>query len=82
MEGIKKMQNTEIERAVSGWAPLSKTIFVPHSEEEYARIVAFLDHLTDEVGENEDHPLASLMELLSVVIEHYESAHVPELTEG
>ena len=76
------MQNTEIEQAVSGWAPLSKTVFVPHSDEEYARIVAFLDHLTDEVGENENHPLASLMEPLSVLIQHYENAHVPELSEG
>ena len=76
------MRNTEMEQAVIGWAPLSKTVFVPHSEEEYAQIVTFLDHLTDEVGENENQPLASLMELLSVLIEHYEGAHVPELTEG
>jgi HTH-type transcriptional regulator/antitoxin HigA len=31
------------------------------------------------VGENESHPLASLMELVSVLIENYEDAYVPEL---
>ena len=36
---------------------------------------------TDEVGENESHPLASLMEVLGVLIEKYEDEHVPEITE-
>ncbi len=46
---------------------------------EYNRIVALLDNLIDEVGEDEQHPLASLMEVLSVLIERYEAEHVPEL---
>ena len=46
---------------------------------EYYRIVALLDHLIDEVGEDEDHPLASLMEVLGVLIERYEAEHVSEL---
>ena len=58
---------------------MAGTIFAPHTEEEYNRIVAILDELTDEVGENERHPLASMMEILGVLIEHYENAHVPEL---
>jgi HTH-type transcriptional regulator / antitoxin HigA len=58
---------------------LAGTIFVPHTEEEYNRLVALLDELIDEVGENESHPLASMMEILSILIEHYENAHVPEL---
>jgi HTH-type transcriptional regulator/antitoxin HigA len=73
------MQNIDVEKAVNAWAPLAGTIFVPHTEEEYNRIVALLDELIDEVGENEGHPLASLMEILGVLIEHYEEAHVPEL---
>ena len=36
---------------------------------------------TDEVGENESHPIASLMEVLGVLIEKYEDEHVPEITE-
>jgi len=30
--------------------------------------VALLDELIDEVGENEDHPLASMMEILADVV--------------
>ena len=55
-------------------------MFVPHEENEYQRLVAILDDLIDEVGENEDHPLASLMEVIGVLIERYEEEHVPELT--
>jgi len=54
-------------------------VFVPHSEEQYDRIVALLDHIVDEVREDESHPLASLMEVLSVLIERYEAEHVPEM---
>lgn len=41
-----------------------------------------LDGLIDEVGENESHPLASLMEVISILIEKYEDEHVPELAVG
>jgi len=74
------MENLDIKKAANAWAPLAGTIFVPHTEEEYNRIVAVLDELIDEVGENENHPLASMMEILGVLIEHYENANVPELT--
>jgi HTH-type transcriptional regulator/antitoxin HigA len=78
VEGIA-MQNIDITKAATAWSPLSESVFVPHTEEEYKQIVALLDQLIDEVGENENHSLASLMEILGVLIEHYENAHVPEL---
>lgn len=73
------MENLDIKKAVDAWTPLAGTIFVPHTEEDYNRIVALLDELIDEVGENESHPLASMMEIIGVLIEHYENVHVPEL---
>lgn len=57
------------------------TVFVPHAESEYRRLVTVLDDLIDVVGENENHPLASLMEVIGVLVERYEAEHVPELTE-
>jgi HTH-type transcriptional regulator/antitoxin HigA len=42
--------------------------------------VALLDQMIDEVGEDETHPLASLMEVIGVLIERYEDEYVPELT--
>lgn len=56
-------------------------IYVPHGEKEYERLVSFLDEWIDEVGEDESHPLASLMEIVGILIERYEDEHVPELTD-
>lgn len=64
---------------VQSWKKLSETVFVPHTETEYNRLVEMLDALVDEVGEDETHPLASLMDVLSALIENYENANVPEL---
>jgi len=64
---------------VNAWKNLSDTVFVPHTEAEYNRLVSMLDNLVDEVGEDETHPLASLMDVLSALIENYENANVPEL---
>ncbi|HXI90671.1 MAG TPA: hypothetical protein VNO24_11705 [Blastocatellia bacterium] len=69
----------DLAEAANAWAPLAGTVFVPHTEEEYNQIVALLDQLIDEVREDESHPLASLMEVLGVLIEHYENECVPEL---
>ncbi len=74
------MQNLDIDRTADAWSTLAGNVFVPHTDEEYNRIVAMLDGLIDEVGEDESHPLASLMEVLGVLIEKYEAEHVPELT--
>jgi HTH-type transcriptional regulator/antitoxin HigA len=73
------MQNLDVNKTADAWSSLAGTVFVPHSEDEYQRLVALLDSLVDEVGEDESHPLASLMEIISVLIEKYEDEHVPEL---
>jgi len=51
------------------------------TEQEYQETVTLLDSLIDQVGEDETHPLASLMEVLGVLIEKYEDDHIPEVTE-
>ncbi len=71
---------TEIQTAERVWPALASVVFVPHSESEYQRLVRLLDALIDVVGENENHPLASLMEVIGVLIEKYEDENVPELT--
>ena len=70
---------SDIPVAVIHWPEMANSVFVPHTEDEYRRLVAFLDGLIDEVGEEETHPLASLMEILGVLIEQYEAEHVLEL---
>jgi HTH-type transcriptional regulator/antitoxin HigA len=54
-------------------------VCVPRTEKEYEELVELLDRVTDRVGENEDHPLASLMDVLGVLIEKYEDEQVPRI---
>ena len=71
--------NTEI-KDIAKVRPVVKDVFtVPHNKKEYNKLVSFLDSVIDEVGDDETHPLASLMETLGSLIESYESQHVPEL---
>jgi len=71
----------ELQTAERVWPRLAPVVLVPHTERQYERLVALLDALTDVVGEDETHPLASLMEVIGVLIEKYEDEHVPELAE-
>jgi HTH-type transcriptional regulator/antitoxin HigA len=73
------MTLAQIDKAKRAWPSLEKTVQVPHSEKEYRDLVALLDRLIDEVGEDENHSLASLMEVIGVLIEKYEEEHVPHL---
>ena len=74
------MQNLDVSKTVNAWSSLADMVFVPHTEAEYDRLVSLLDRMVDEVGEDESHPLASLMEIVGVLIEKYEDEHVPELS--
>ena len=71
----------EVQTAQNVWPMLTEVVFVPHAQSEYQRLTKVLDNLIDVVGEDEDHPLASLMEVIGVLIEKYEDEHIPELTE-
>lgn len=70
-----------MQQAREGWSSVQKVLYVPHSDAEYEHLVAILDELIDQVGDDEDHPLASMMEILAVLIERYEDEHVAEITD-
>jgi HTH-type transcriptional regulator / antitoxin HigA len=73
------IQSLTLDQTITAWSSLAQSIFVPHTEAEYEQLVELLDRLIDQVGENEAHPLASLMEVVGVLIENYEAEYVPEL---
>jgi HTH-type transcriptional regulator / antitoxin HigA len=79
--GETDMSAAELAKVTEAWPPISRAVRVPRTNAEYEELVAFLDHLTDEVGENENHPLASLMDVVGVLIEKYEDEHVAKLEE-
>lgn len=68
----------ELIETITVWPTVSRVISVLHTPAEYAQAVKRLDELIDEVGGDEDHPLASLMELISILIENYENNHFRE----
>lgn len=74
--------NTEIKGIAKVWPVVRDVFSVPHNDKEYKRLVSFLDSVIDEVGEDETHPLAALMETVGSLVEAYESQHVPEFAGG
>jgi HTH-type transcriptional regulator/antitoxin HigA len=74
------MTASELQKVAQAWPAISRSVRVPRTEVEYDELVEFLDQLTDQVGEDESHPLASLMDVLGVLIEKYEDEHVAELS--
>lgn len=74
------MQNLDVSQTLNNWMPFANMLYVPHTVKEYDNLVGLLDSLVDEVGEDESHPLASLMEVVGVLIEKYEDENVPELS--
>jgi len=72
---------SELEKITKAWPPISRAVRVPHTEADYRELVDLLDRVTDEIGENENHPLASFMDVLGVLIEKYEDENVAELAE-
>ena len=73
------MSTAQMEKAFEAWPQVEPALRVPRDEREYRQLVKLLDRLVDTVGENEKHPLASLMEVLGVLVEKYENEHVAEL---
>ena len=69
---------TQLEEVARIWPEIQHVFTVPHTEAEYNGLVGLLDDLIDEVGEDESHPLASLMETLGSLVESYETMHIPE----
>ena len=63
----------ETQTAQDIWPQLASIVFVPRTESDYRRLSALRDDLITIVGESEDHPLTSLMEVVEALIEKYES---------
>ena len=65
--------SSKLENISKAW-PTVKAIFsVPHSEKDYYALVKTLDSLIDEVGNDQNHKLAPVMETIGSLIENYEA---------
>ncbi len=70
--------NDEINEIARIWPVASRVVSIIRTKEQYEYAVKILDKLIDMAGENEGHPLASLMETIGTRIEEYEDTHYPE----
>jgi HTH-type transcriptional regulator/antitoxin HigA len=77
--GRSNMAPHMIEELIKVWPTIRHIFKVPHTDEEYNEMVQLLDELTDHVGNDESHPLASLMETLGSLVEAYETQNLPDM---
>jgi HTH-type transcriptional regulator/antitoxin HigA len=73
------MSTAQLNKAFAVWPQVEPALRVPHNDREYRQLVKQLDRLVDEVGEDENHPLASMMEVIGVLIDKYEDENVAEV---
>ena len=61
------------------WTPFKQLVGVTsvRSEEDYAQVRATIDVLLDEIGDNESHPLAEVLDYLADQVKAYEDEHFP-----
>ena len=71
--------NIQLKEIAKVWPDIQPIFSVPHNEKDYNKLVNLLDSLIDEVGDNENHSLTSLMETIGTLIETYESQYVDEI---
>ncbi len=72
--------SSKLDEVAKVWPLIDNVLALPHKEEEYQQLVALLDEVIDIVGEDESHPLASLMETLGTLVETYEMQTIPEIS--
>jgi HTH-type transcriptional regulator/antitoxin HigA len=69
----------EPQAILQAWLPFRKTVGIAsiHDETDYRRAQAIANALLETIGDDEDHPLAEVLDYLSGKIETYEEKHFP-----
>ena len=67
----------EPQAILRAWMPFKEVVGVTsvRTEDDYAQARATIDVLVDEVGDNEDHPLADVLDYLADQVKAYEDEH-------
>ena len=72
----------DLDRLVPAWKGLRKStpFFGPiRNERDYARMLSLLDGLLNEVGDDEDHPLADLLDMVGLLVAQYDQENGPQI---
>ena len=69
--------NALVEQAVEHWQFVSPLLRKPKNEADYDALVAALDQLSDLIGDDESHPVMSLVDIIGDWVEAYDLEHRP-----
>jgi HTH-type transcriptional regulator / antitoxin HigA len=77
-ENAMKHEIISTEHLLKTWMPFRDALGFSsiRTERDYKRASAVMDQMLDEVGEDETHPLAEVLDYLSNQVEAYETDHV------
>lgn len=67
----------QVKQAAEHWQFVAPILRKPKSEVDYDALALALDELLDIMGEDESHPLASLVDIIGDWIEAYDEEHHP-----
>ncbi len=73
--------NQVLETAIKHWSYVAPLAHKPTNKKEFDKLVARLDELLDRVGDDENHRLMGLVDLLSQLIAEYEDEHSQDVTD-
>lgn len=71
-----KTLDIDIEDIKKKWPSINKVLNVYRTQKDYHRAISVLNFLLDEIGQNEKHPLSSLIDTIGVLIEDYETKNI------
>lgn len=77
--GLAHKTVPEPQAILRAWMPFKEAVGVTsvHSEADYIQARATIEVLLDEIGDNEQHPLADVLDYLADQVAGYEDRHHP-----
>jgi HTH-type transcriptional regulator/antitoxin HigA len=71
------VDDIDVHALVAAWGELDRVVRLRpiHDEASYDHAVALMNRVLDVMGDNEQHPLGGLLELLATLISNYEQKH-------
>ncbi|MCX7093776.1 MAG: hypothetical protein NTY50_10060 [Methylobacter sp.] len=74
----KEIEVSKSQAILQAWMPFKQVIGVTsvYTEEDYARAILTIDMLLNEIGDDEGHPLADVLNYLADQVKVYEDEHI------
>jgi len=73
-----EVSDRDLAETIKVWPVVSKVLSTLHTDTEYNKAIKLLDELIDEVSENNNPSIESLIDTLGTLIKDYEDRNIPE----